>query len=540
MAGSAYSDNIIDLREVSPDHWQAKYQGNFGVYTIKITTDGTRRGSFSCSCPSDYYPCKHIPVVEEAIAKRIEKNTGAGENGGGLGLRVEELLGRLTHKELFDFTARLVRNDPDLTSAVFLAFSDKIEHENGNKYLPLIRAELENVRFREEDYDREYDVSIDALDRWAERAEEYLEEGNSGEAALIAQACLEEFARWLDETADADFIDYIPEDYRSRPFEILEKASLEKADGSPRVNAKDLYDYCVSEMTKEKYEDHMRDYFHDLLAKLAAEVDPEAFIRMQEDLLNGVENKSSSEAAQILRRIINCYTNWQKPDKAWSYVEKNMQITSFRKMVIEKRIEEKRFGEAKKLVQDYLDANPDPYRLNDWNDYLLQIAQGEHDVPAVRSVAYSFIKDTFQEPYYRIYQSAFGPSEWPEQFERLLASYEAKKSRWNDSAAKLLAAEGMAERLMEHIGKAPSLDIMEKYYPVFAASFPVETLYLFRNAADRYMEENTGRNHYERIVSVFEKMERIPGGSAVTADMTRFYLARYKNRRAMIEILMQR
>jgi mRNA deadenylase 3'-5' endonuclease subunit Ccr4 len=90
---------------------------------------------------------------------------------------------------------------------------------------------------------------------------------------------------------------------------------------------------------------------------------------------------------------------------------------------------------------------------------------------------------------------------------------------------------------MKHIEKAPALEKVEKYYPVFAAAFPAETLALFRNAADRYMEKNTGRDHYEHIVSVFKKMEQIPGGDVVTADMTRRYLAQYKNRRAMIEIL---
>jgi hypothetical protein len=248
MAGRAYSNNIIDLREVSPDHWEAKYQGNFGVYTIKINTDGKYRGRFSCYCPSDYYPRKHIPVVEEAIAKRIEKNAGGGEGGDGLGLSVEELLGKLTRKELFDFTVRMARNDPCLTGVVFLAFSDKIEHENGNKYIPLICGELEKLQFSEDDYYDE-DIFIDALDRWADRAEEYLGEEKPGEAVLIAQAYLEEFARWLDEPAGSYIIDYIPEDYHARPFEILGKAILKKPDGCLRVNAKDLYDYCINEMT---------------------------------------------------------------------------------------------------------------------------------------------------------------------------------------------------------------------------------------------------------------------------------------------------
>ena len=73
-------NDIIDLREISPNHWQAKYHGNYGVYTIKIVTDGKNRGSFSCSCPSSACPCKHISMVERAIAKRIEKNAGNRNN----------------------------------------------------------------------------------------------------------------------------------------------------------------------------------------------------------------------------------------------------------------------------------------------------------------------------------------------------------------------------------------------------------------------------------------------------------------------------
>ncbi|MDR1238780.1 MAG: SWIM zinc finger family protein, partial [Treponema sp.] len=73
--------DIIDLRETSPNRWQAKYQGNYGVYTIKIATDGKHRGEFSCTCPSDYYPCKHIAIIEEAIAERIAKYAGEQKSG---------------------------------------------------------------------------------------------------------------------------------------------------------------------------------------------------------------------------------------------------------------------------------------------------------------------------------------------------------------------------------------------------------------------------------------------------------------------------
>jgi hypothetical protein len=75
-------NGILDLRETSANNWTAKYQGNYGVYTIKITSDGKRTTKFSCSCPSDYSPCKHIAMIEKAIVQRIaddKENTKAGK-----------------------------------------------------------------------------------------------------------------------------------------------------------------------------------------------------------------------------------------------------------------------------------------------------------------------------------------------------------------------------------------------------------------------------------------------------------------------------
>jgi hypothetical protein len=47
-----------------------------------------------------------------------------------------------------------------------------------------------------------------------------------------------------------------------------------------------------------------------------------------------------------------------------------------------------------------------------------------------------------------------------------------------------LAAEGMAERLLNHIEKNLSLENMERYHTFFAAAFPEKTLSLFRKVVD--------------------------------------------------------
>jgi hypothetical protein len=206
-------------------------------------------------------------------------------------------------------------------------------------------------------------------------------------------------------------------------------------------------------------------------------------------------------------------------------------------MVVEKRIKQKKFTEAKKLICDYIDTKQNRYRSDTWDDYLLQIARAEKDIPAIRSVSYSFIKNSFNEQYYRIYKSAFDAGEWEEEFEKLLQHYESEKNLWDDPAADLLTAEGKTERLMEYIEKKLSLEKMEKYHNFFVNAFPEKTLELFRTALDRYAAENTGRSYYEHIIEVFRKMKKIPGGGAIVADMKARYLVMYKNRRAMIEIL---
>jgi hypothetical protein len=533
--------NIIDLRETSPDHWQAKYQGNYGVYTVKINTDGKHRGTFSCSCPSDYYPCKHIAIVEAAIAERLAKNAGNRKKGKNPEMSVEEVLRKLTREELYDFMVKIVKNNPDLTNAVFLEFAEKIEDESGNKYVSLIRRGLKNVEFDEDDYYYNNDdvIYIDVLDEWTKKAEQFLKEKNPREAVLIAQAYIEEFAAWLRETVDDDFIDWIDETYQSRPFEILEKAAADSGSSKERqVEFNALYDYCMAEVSKEKYVGlYMVDCFNNLLMKLSVTVAPEAFIALQQSQLSKVQDKSSYEAEKILQRIVDFYNKSHQTKKAWQCVEENIQIDNFRRRVVEKRIKQKKFTEAKKLIRDYMDTQKNRYRNDTWDAYLLQIAREEQDIPAIRSISYSFIKDRFSEQYYRIYKSTFSAGEWEKEFEDLLGQYETKKSFWDDSAADLLAAEGMAERLMEYIEKSLSLEKMEKYYAFFAGAFPEKTLVLFRKTLDRYTEQNTGRPHYEHIIGVFKKMKKIPGGDAVTADIKAQYLSKYKNRRAMIEIL---
>jgi len=112
-------NGIVELRQTAENDWKAKYQGNYGLYTIKITTDGKKAVKFSCSCPSDYYPCKHISIVENAIAEKIADNKKLVKCGG---LKVEDLITNVPAEKLREFIITQAKYNPDLLNAVLLEF----------------------------------------------------------------------------------------------------------------------------------------------------------------------------------------------------------------------------------------------------------------------------------------------------------------------------------------------------------------------------------------------------------------------------------
>jgi hypothetical protein len=75
------------------------------------------------------------------------------------------------------------------------------------------------------------------------------------------------------------------------------------------------------------------------------------------------------------------------------------------------------------------------------------------------------------------------------------------------------------------------------YYRDFSSLFPEKTLAMFRKTIDAYAKNFLGREHYERIVSLFKKMIAIEGGSDVVRDMVNQYKVLYKGRRAMMEVI---
>jgi len=402
---------------------------------------------------------------------------------------------------------------------------------NENKHSMILRKNLASVCY-DKGCHSEAGQSIDVLDQWIGEAWKYLDLKRFDEAMLICKAIIEEYSQWLfDAGKNVSYM--FSREYQVVPFDII-------AETAEYCGKKDLFDYCLLEMKKKKYKGTFFSYcFHRLFANLALAVSPDAFIALQDELLAGIKDKSSVDAETVLERKIGFYERLGKDDEARSVLEENIQIKSFRLKLINILIEAEEFSAAKELINEFVDVrknDSDKYADRIFYKLLLNVAQKEKDMPVVQKLSYGFIKNNFNDKYYNIYKSTFEPSEWGDEYKRLVFRYSREKNL-SDSLAGLLTAENDAERLIDYMENRLSLHEIGKYYKVFVSVYPERTLELFRKAIVFYAENNAGRSHYQKIFSELKKMLRIKGGEKVVQCLVEHFRIHYKNRSAMMEVL---
>ena len=523
-------NRIINLQEVRPNSWKAKYKGNYGVYTIKIDILGNKPKRFSCSCPSDYYPCKHIPIVQQAIREHINKVTENDDEK-----LIEQVVDSISDEDLRRFIVRTALHNSTLKQSILLEFSGKhTEFEEVIDYSQLIKSTIQGTYYDIEDVYYSDCFEIDGLDEWLSKAEDFAQEGNYSDAATIAKACIEELAEWVDNNEEEiDFLDYMPEDYTDMPLNILNDVK-----DAGYLKAEELLDYFQTEIKKSKYKSSgLYSCLEDEILNLTKEISPDSYLKNRQETFEQLDDKTSYQAKNILDDIIKYYTELNEEAKAWDIVTGNIQIDSYREKFVLKCIEEKDFKYAKRLVNEYIDNRKKigySNHPNKWDGYLLTIAQIENKPSDIRKAAKVLIYDGFDSNVYKAYKATFDADEWAIEMENLIKHY-CKSFGFSYDAANLLVKENLTERLLKYMEQGDSSEVLKKYYKHIVKDYPDRIIALFRKTINSRLE-NTGRDVYEHIIELFKDLRNIPEGKKEVIEMIAHYKTVYKNRRAMVEM----
>ena len=279
--------------------------------------------------------------------------------------------------------------------------------------------------------------------------------------------------------------------------------------------------------------------FQRLVKKLISSVDTNAFIIMQDKLLNEVKDKSSHEAEKIIRRKIYYYHCLGQKKKAWAEIKANIQIKSFCLKAAKKMINKKKFQEAKDLINNFIINQKeitDNSFDNTCNILLLDIAQKENDYSAIRELLNKFIYNNFEEKYYKLYKEMFDPEEWQNERKKILRHY-CSKDYFNKSAAGLLKAEKDKEFLKYNIEKLLSLNILENYYQGITPDYHENIFQMFKIILRFYAENFTGRHFYEHILFLLKRLSGYKDGRKTALELRKEFRAKYDKRTLMMEVL---
>lgn len=521
--------SILALNEESHNKWVARYAGNYGTYTIKIRLgENNQLENYSCSCPSDYSPCKHIGTILSKIEIKTASVTTINSDDNEALIR--KLFEGSSKEKFFNFLVEYSKYNPDFIQKIKLDFFTEEKIKNEINLNTIIRIGLESVS-SDNDEDNYYyhhrEIELDILDEWKTKAESELEKNNPEAAYLIAKAMLEEYSEWL-EYQDSDFMDYISDDYESYPFAILNLI----------LENNNTFDLRVFTYLKEQFEDSKYLYadffFFDFFGKLAKTEEQKSYYL---DLLNNTLKKIDSKYKEehIVENLMDFYAQNKQPEKEFELLIANLHIDNFRKKVIENYILENNLSNAKQLLHDKLkEIEPNHYKSN-WYSYLLQIAEIENDTASIQQYAYSFIENRFDKKHYTKYKASFLEKEWGKAFLSLERKYNT--NHFSSSLIELWIEETLWDKVLDYFNKKSGIHNLETYSNHFQNQFPKETLALYEKCLNFYAAKNLGRNHYEFVASILQKLKKIEGGNEMVTNLIAYYLIEYKKRPAMREIL---
>ena len=167
---------IQSLNQESANKWSASYDGNYGIYKIKISFDDNNNlKNYNCSCPSDYNPCKHIDMILKAISKKITINNTKQQKENHSEL-IKSLFNGKSKDKFIHFLIEYADYNTDFVNKLKKDFFTEKSVKSSIKINQIISDGMPSGNL-ENDYDDygynghyEEDIEIEIFDEWKEKA----------------------------------------------------------------------------------------------------------------------------------------------------------------------------------------------------------------------------------------------------------------------------------------------------------------------------------------------------------------------------------
>jgi hypothetical protein len=551
------NQSVVHLEEVADNHWQAEVEGT-EIYMVDVHLKGREITQYSCNCPYDGLTCKHVVSVFLKLRKDMEKIKQETKPKKGKKLTLQELLSKISAKELQDFTLHYASLNKDFARTIEIHFAEKDELIDMRKhYSDLIKKMIRKhsdhgfIDYHSSNaLSREMDKVIDEGSAWVQK-------GKFAEAMLIGQLVLSELIeviRYSDDSSGSlgDTID-------DAIALLADIGALEEVSFSLKVQ---LFDFLEKEAMNKNYYDY-GDFGQGLLdvaQDVAMQIGETArFIKLIDNILPLFSGYSFDfYKEQFLVRKIAVLEKLGQTEEIQQLISANMDLVSLRKQALKQAIDKKDYTKAKQLIQEGIQIAESKQRhgtIADWEKELLAIAVLEKDLATIRAYTkkFAFERSNFDVNYYRQWKGTFSKKEWEEELQKIVvdvykkaeANEKDKKSMWSDAKdfifdrlAPLFVEEQMWDRLLELTKRTDSFKALYRVYEHLVKRYPKEVLAMYMPTLRKKSEGLNGRREYQDFAQLLQKLKKdIPDDNQEIDNFIGELKIKYAKRPAMLEEL---
>ena len=533
---------VTDVEEIGYGDYEATVEGS-DLYTVHLHIEKGIVTEYDCDCPYDQGPvCKHIAAVLFYLQQDVlhleedhptKKTTKPSEME-----QVDKILHLLPHEELKAFVRDYCKKDKQVRGQFLFSYMDLCV-EQKELYSKQIQALIKSysgrygfIEYRDAaNLGRSVCGLLDEAADWPQR-------GKTAQAIYLAEATIEKMADVINNTDDSS----------GEIGGCISTATQMLADlaesGLVSPLRKELFQWAIKQSKSKTLQgwDWHFEVIRIAIDLIQSPQEKEQLLRILKKIQTCDENSWNYQ--QILNLRLQIIRKTENEEAAIRFMEANLSNPTFRKLLIEKALSEKNYPQVEKLANEGIkqDEKSKPGLAADWKNYLLTMYLQTGDKEQIIRLARYFLLQYYsrhqpRQYYYGLLKSLISEEQWAAYVDGIIAEIcQENKYGAFQPVAEIYIWEKQWDKLLAWIRQYPVFYHIEQTEPYLKEMYPQELAALYRDTILKYLESNTGREHYQKCCQYIRRMIKL-GARPMATELITQLQTQYRNRRALLEEL---
>ncbi len=533
---------VTDVEEIGYGDYEATVEGS-DLYTVHLHIEKGIVTEYDCDCPYDQGPvCKHIAAVLFYLQQDVlhleedhptKKTTKPSEME-----QVDKILHLLPHEELKAFVRDYCKKDKQVRGQFLFSYMDLCV-EQKELYSKQIQALIKSysgrygfIEYRDAaNLGRSVCGLLDEAADWPQR-------GKTAQAIYLAEATIEKMADVINNTDDSS----------GEIGGCISTATQMLADlaesGLVSPLREELFQWAIKQSKSKTLQgwDWHFEVIRIAIDLIQSPQEKEQLLRILKKIQTCDENSWNYQ--QILNLRLQIIRKTENEEAAIRFMEANLSNPTFRKLLIEKALSEKNYPQVEKLANEGIkqDEKSKPGLAADWKNYLLTMYLQTGDKEQIIRLARYFLLQYYsrhqpRQYYYDLLKSLISEEQWAAYVDGIIAEIcQENKYGAFQPVAEIYIWEKQWDKLLAWIRQYPDFYHIEQTEPYLKEMYPQELAALYQDTILKYLESNTGREHYQKCCQYIRRIIKL-GARPMAMELITQLQTQYRNRRALLEEL---